>query len=385
MIVTGTILIILHIMSDKKVPVTIITGFLGAGKTTFLNYLLTVRHGKRIAVIQNEFGQEIGLERAMLIGKDGDRVSEWLELPNGCICCTTKGDLAMTLEKLVERKDSFDYIFIETTGLADPGPLANQLWLDTELESSIYLDAILTLVDAKHFSQALDEKKPDGSVNEAQRQVAYADVIMINKIDLVTEKELEELENKIVAINSIAPRIRTTKSQVPLEKVIDISAFDVDRFEAVAPAIHAAKTTSASEHKHDHKHKHHHEQDHDPSYHTSNVKTVSIHVEGDVEVDKVQAWLASLLWEQQLVMFRMKGQLSVAGSDERYIFQGVHDNFDIQPSGFLWTDSLPQPSNLPASHTSSKRINSLVFIGKQLDGASLETGFRENCLSSPAN
>jgi G3E family GTPase len=163
--------------------------------------------------------------------------------------------------------------------------------------------------------------------------------------------------------------------------VIDISAFDVDRFEAVAPAIHAAKSTSSTDHKHDHKHKHHHEHDHDPSYHTSNVKTVSIHVEGNVEVDKVQAWLASLLWEQQLVMFRMKGQLSVSGSDERYIFQGVHDNFDIQPSGFLWTDSLPQPSNLPATQTSSTRINSLVFIGKQLDAASLEKGFRDHCLA----
>lgn len=155
--------------------------------------------------------------------------------------------------------------------------------------------------------------------------------------------------------------------------MIDIKAFDVDRFESVAPAI------DQHEH-HDHKHKHHH--DHDPSYHTSTVATVSLHVEGDIDLERTQAWLASLLWEEKLTLFRMKGQLSVLGSDERYIFQGVHDNFDIQPSGFLWTDRLPQPSNLPqvAHSTASKRINSLVFIGKELNQKKLEQGFRTNCV-----
>lgn len=312
-----------------------------------------------------------------------------------------RGDLALTLEKLVERKDSFDYVFIETTGMADPGPLANQLWLDSELESSIYLDSILTLVDAKHFSQALDEKKPDGSVNEAQRQVAYADVIVVNKTDLVSEEQLRVLDEKIVSINSIAPRIRyeatvaprifvlfrfarTQRSRVPLDAVIDIKAFDVDRFEAVAPSLSHGALPAGDAHKHhDSNHHHHHDkvaQDHEPSYHTSNISTVSIHVEGDIDLAETQNWLASLLWEQQLVMFRMKGQLSVAGSDERHIFQGVHDNFDIQPSGFLWTDQLPSAANLPAS-TEARRINSLVFIGKQLNVHDLERGFRENCLA----
>lgn len=175
-------------------------------KTTFLNYILTQNHGRKIAVIQNEFGEELGLERAFLMGKDEGKVQEWMELPNGCICCTVRDELVLTLEKLIEKRDRFDYIIIETTGMADPGPLATSLWLDEDLGSSIELDAIITIVDSKNLLYHLNDKKCDSETsNEAQKQIAFADLIIVNKTDLVTEHEVSSLIESIESINPFAP------------------------------------------------------------------------------------------------------------------------------------------------------------------------------------
>lgn len=175
-------------------------------QTTFLNYVLTQDHGKKIAVIQNEFGEELGIERAFLMGKDDDKVQEWMELPNGCICCTVRDELVLTLEKLIEKRDRFDYIIIETTGMADPGPLATSLWLDEDLGSSIFLDSIITIVDAKNLLYHLNSKECDGETsNEAQKQIAFSDLIVINKTDLVTKEEIDILVRAVSEINPLAP------------------------------------------------------------------------------------------------------------------------------------------------------------------------------------
>eukprot|EP01126_Amoeba_proteus_P036658 TRINITY_DN3741_c0_g1_i1.p1 TRINITY_DN3741_c0_g1~~TRINITY_DN3741_c0_g1_i1.p1 ORF type:complete len:196 (+),score=40.63 TRINITY_DN3741_c0_g1_i1:136-723(+) len=173
----------------------------------------------------------------MVVGEDGKRVDEWLELPNGCVCCSVRTDLVLTLENLVRRRDRFDYIFIETTGLADPGPLVSSLWLDEELGSNIYLDAIVTVVDVKFFEKSLQEIRKSGEVNEAQRQVAFADVLLLNKIDLVTEQEIKSLVERISQINPLAPTFRTTRSQVPLDNILNLHSFDMDMILKIDPLL----------------------------------------------------------------------------------------------------------------------------------------------------
>jgi len=349
--------------SKPKVPITIITGFLGAGKTTFLNYILNENHGRRIVVVQNEFGEQIGLESAIVIGKDGSRVEEWLEFPNGCICCTVRDDLVLTLEKLVsKKKNSFDYLIIETTGMADPGPLAKSLWLDDSLESSLYLDAVITIVDAKNFEKALNEQKPDTFINEAQRQAAFGDVIVINKCDLVTKEEEENLEKRVIEVNAIAPRIKTKFSVVPLDKILNINAFSMEKALQVDPFF---TTASQSDHTHKDDHCDHesHKQNHD-----NNIHTVFFEVPGSSSLDKLKQWFASIYWENELdcEIYRLKGFASIIGSPEKHIIQGVYDNFDIKPSNFEWG--------------TEERKNKLVFIGKRLDAHLLKTNFIKNCL-----
>lgn len=173
-----------------------------------MNYILTQNHGKKIAVIQNEFGEELGIERAMIMGKNDDRVQEWLELPNGCICCTVRDELVLTLEALIEKRERFDYIFIETTGMADPGPLATSLWLDEDLGSSLFLDAIITIVDSKNLLHHLNKEECNlETYNEAQKQIAFADLLILNKTDLVTEEEIQIIIDKVTSINVFAPYI----------------------------------------------------------------------------------------------------------------------------------------------------------------------------------
>jgi G3E family GTPase len=210
--------------ADPRVPVTILTGFLGSGKTTLLNHVLTAQHGKRIAVIENEFG-EVGVDQELVIGAE----EEIFEMNNGCICCTVRGDLIRILGNLMKRRDRFDYILVETTGLADPGPVAQTFFMDDEMKDKARLDAIVTLVDAKHVHQHLDEAA------EVQKQIAFADVVLVNKIDLAPGEEIDALEERIKGMNAAARVYRTQNADVAMDHILDVGGFDLDRALSVDP------------------------------------------------------------------------------------------------------------------------------------------------------
>jgi len=446
--------------SPSKVPVTILTGFLGSGKTTLLNRILSEEHGKRIAVIENEYG-EVGIDQALVINAD----EEIFEMSNGCICCTVRGDLIRVLGNLMKRRDKFDYILLETTGLADPGPVAQTFFMDDEIASEFSLDGIVTLVDAHHINQQL------GRSQESTEQIAFADVILLNKTDLVKAEELDELETRLREMNRLARVHRCERANVAISTVLNLEAFNLDRvladhptflepeypFEwtgvyALSPgsyelslddgpdptmslvmlerldpneealqqgtewcvrryaepaskispgnivpidqhvelqlqisgqksfAIEIDKQTSlalfaqhtaeefnlrlgasnsaevlpvlertwVAQHKHD-----------------DEVGSVAIDVDGDVNPNKLNAWLGKLLREKGIDIFRMKGFLSIAGESQRFVFQGVHMLFDGQPDR-PW-------GNEP-------RHNQLVFIGRNLDGNTMKREF-EACLN----
>ena len=208
------------------IPVTVLTGYLGSGKTTLLNHLLTSQHGKRIAVIENEFG-EIGIDNHLVINAD----EEVFEMNNGCICCTVRGDLIRILGNLMRRRDRFDYILVETTGMADPGPVAQTFFVDSDMKERFRLDGIVTVVDAKHVWLHIDDS------DEVREQIAFADVIMLNKCDLVPAGEIDRLENRIRSMNAIARIERTVNSVIDPEKLLDIGAFDLDRTLAAKPTF----------------------------------------------------------------------------------------------------------------------------------------------------
>ncbi|XP_054533341.1 zinc-regulated GTPase metalloprotein activator 1B isoform X11 [Pan troglodytes] len=209
-----------------KIPVTIITGYLGAGKTTLLNYILTEQHSKRVAVILNEFGEGSALEKSLAVSQGGELYEEWLELRNGCLCCSVRDNGLRAIENLMQKKGKFDYILLETTGLADPGAVASMFWVDAELGSDIYLDGIITIVDSKYGLKHLTQEKPDGLINEATRQVALADIILINKTDLVPEEDVKKLRTTIRSINGLGQILETQRSRVDLSNVLDLHAFD---------------------------------------------------------------------------------------------------------------------------------------------------------------
>ena len=326
---------------ENRLPVTVITGYLGSGKTTLINYILTANHGKRIAVIENEFG-EIGIDDALVINAE----EEIFEMNNGCICCTVRGDLIRILGNLMKRKEKFDYILVETTGLADPAPVAQTFLVDDEIRSQLKLDAIVTVADAKFLIQHLDDEKEVGIENEAVEQIAFADRVLLNKIDLVSDEERKEVIRRIRLINANAEIIPTTMSQVDLDQVLGVGAFDLSRVLEMEPEF-----LLDTEHQHD-----------------LSITSVGIDCEGKVSVQKINEWLGWLLGERGTDIFRMKGILNMWGDDRRFVFQGVHMLFDGTP-GKPWGDG-------------EERRNRMVFIGRNLDRQDLERRFKACIISS---
>eukprot|EP00197_Chlamydomonas_leiostraca_P003811 CAMPEP_0202865320 /NCGR_PEP_ID=MMETSP1391-20130828/5655_1 /ASSEMBLY_ACC=CAM_ASM_000867 /TAXON_ID=1034604 /ORGANISM="Chlamydomonas leiostraca, Strain SAG 11-49" /LENGTH=530 /DNA_ID=CAMNT_0049545149 /DNA_START=14 /DNA_END=1606 /DNA_ORIENTATION=- len=432
---------------DTRIPVTVITGFLGAGKTTLLNNILTKNHGRRIAVIENEFG-EIDIDSELVVKQEaveGTRDTV-MQLSNGCLCCTVRDDLIQALNRLYDRKGEFDHIVIETTGLANPAPIISSFYMDQSLPDKVRLDGVVTVVDAKHVVRHLDDKKEEDVVNEAVTQIAYADRIILNKTDLVSPQDLAVLEGRLRAINKMADITRTQRAQVAVDYVLGVGGFDLENVEKelnvtlrrdgqIKEHDHhhhhhhehshdcAGANCSHESHKHDHdhahashshdghecsgkdcgheSHKHEHSHDHghghahashshdhehahshdcsDPhcsheshghgdalhQHHDDKVASVSLVLEGSMDLDKINYSLGLLLETRSEDIYRMKGLLAIHGSEYRYVYQGVHTMFEGTPDR-TWKDG-------------EKRVCKMVFIGRELDREAFKDAF-EHCL-----
>ncbi|MFN9668159.1 MAG: CobW family GTP-binding protein [Pseudanabaena sp.] len=340
-------------IASAQVPATVLTGFLGAGKTTLLNHILTAEHGKKVAVIVNEFG-EVGIDQQLVIGAD----EEIFEMNNGCICCTVRGDLIRIIGNLMRRRNKFDHLLIETTGLADPGPVVQTFFMDEDIHRQVALDAVVTVVDAKHVQQHWGDR-------EVLEQIGFADVILLNKTDLVTAEELEELEAKIKHLNILARvelvqlnKTNNENIEQSISKVLDVGGFDLNHILEKNPEFLAAQAKG----EHNHAHEHHDHEHHDHHHiHDEEVGSVSILESGAVNPYKFQSWISELLRTQGQDIFRSKGIINLAGSDDRLVFQGVHMQFDA-------TRDRPWNNN-------ELRKNQLVFIGRHLDADKLRKGF----------
>jgi G3E family GTPase len=315
-------------MTDQ-IPVTVLTGYLGAGKTTLLNRILSEQHGKKYAVIVNEFG-EVGIDNDLVVGVD----EEVFEMNNGCICCTVRGDLIHILDGLMKRRGKFDGILIETTGLAAPAPVAQTFFVDQDVRAKTKLDAIVTVVDAKHLAARLKDSP------EAEEQIAFADVILVNKVDLVSPEELAAVEAKIRSINAYATLHRTRMSEIDLSLILDRGAFDLDRILEIEPDFMAG----------------HHDHDHD-----EDVTSVSFEIEGDVDPEKFVPWINRVAQEDGPNLLRYKGILAFKGEPKRFVLQGVHMILD----GDLQRDW----------RTDEPRRSRIVFIGRNIDAERLRRGF----------
>lgn len=309
-----------------KIPVTVLTGYLGAGKTTLLNRILSENHGKKYAVIVNEFG-EIGIDNDLIVGAD----EEVFEMNNGCVCCTVRGDLVRIIDGLMKRKGKFDAIILETTGLADPAPVAQTFFVDEDVREKTALDAVVTVADAKWLSDRLKDAP------EAKNQIAFADVIVLNKTDLVTKPELAEVEARIRAINPYATLHRTERAQVKLSDVLERGAFDLDRILEIEPEFLDDGGHDHDHHHHDHHgHDHHHDHGHSHGgmkhYHDEDMQSLSLRTDKPIDPTKFMPWLQELVAKDGEKILRSKGILSFKGDDDRYVFQGVHHDAGGRPS-----------------------------------------------------
>ncbi len=325
-----------------RVPVTVLTGYLGAGKTTLLNHVLTAQHGLHLGVIINEFG-EIGIDDALVIGSDEDVI----EMGNGCVCCTVRGDLMTSVRALLARRDDLDGILIETTGLADPGPVAQTFYADPYLAEATRLDAIITLVDALHVEQHL-ETSP-----ECRSQVASADVVLLNKTDLVEQGDLERVQARLRDLNPLATLHATERATIDVAHVLSLGALDLHRQHGLLPT--SGPSTSAAPTSHEHAHEH-------------GIVSVSLDEPGVVDKERVDMWLQFLAAMRARDLYRLKGILHVVGDDHRWVVQGVHRIVE-------GTRQRPWAQG-------EERRSRIVFIGRNLDRDELLRGFKA-CLVSP--
>lgn len=356
--------------AQTQIPVTVLTGYLGSGKTTLLNRILSENHGKRYAVIVNEFG-EIGIDNDLIVESD----EEIYEMNNGCVCCTVRGDLIRVVEGLMRRPGRFDAIVVETTGLADPVPVAQTFFMDDDVRSKTKLDAVVALVDAKHLPLRLKDSR------EAEDQIAFADVVVLNKTDLVTADELRDVEAAIRAINPTARIHRTTRSGVDLTEVLDRGAFDLKRALENDPHFldaddhghdHACgPDCDHDHHHHGHDHHHHHghghdhhdhgHHDHAPSaIHDVTVQSVSLRG-GEMDSKKFFPWIEKITQMEGPNILRLKGIIAFKDDPERYVIQGVHMIIEGDHQR-AWKDG-------------EKHESRLVFIGRELDRDRLERSF----------
>jgi G3E family GTPase len=350
--------------TQAQIPVTVLTGYLGSGKTTLLNRILSEDHGKRYAIIVNEFG-EIGIDNDLIVESD----EEIYEMNNGCVCCTVRGDLIRVVEGLMRRPGRFDAILVETTGLADPVPVAQTFFMDDDVRARTRLDAVVALVDAKHLPLRLKDSR------EAEDQIAFADVVLLNKTDLVSAEELEQVEATIRAINPSARIHRTTRAGIDLSEVLDRGAFDLQR--ALENDPHFLDADDEHDHGHDghdhhhdhdgHDHHHHHHHDGELSdIHDVTVQSVSLRG-GEMDSRKFFPWIQKVTQLEGPNILRLKGIIAFRDDPDRYVLQGVHmiiEGDHQRP----WKDG-------------EKHESRLVFIGRELDAERLKKSF-DACLAA---
>lgn len=395
-----------EVPEGEKTPVTIVTGFLGAGKTTLVNYILKEQNTWKICIVENEFG-EVSIDDD-LVGSNMKSTEDIITMDNGCVCCTVRGDLVRTFGELISRRKQFDCIIIETTGLADPAPILYTFNSNTLLQDNYRIDSIVCMVDSKHVGHHLDEVKPDGSLNEAEHQIAFSDRIILNKLDLVSADELKEVEDRIRSINSFAALIRTTNSRAPLDQVLGLNSFSLERLVDLDPTLmeeeeeapehehshdhgscsdHACSHEAPADHDHDHGHGHGHDHDHASDHghgkekgvqgarkkvhNLSLVSSVGFTIDGLLDVTKFNDFMSAFLKEKAIDLYRSKGVLGFSDQgDVKFVFQGVHDQIQFGPSEHSWLPGEPRKSKL-------------VFIGKGLDYDFLKENIQQ-CTSDPA-
>lgn len=356
-------------MKNKEpIPVTVLTGYLGAGKTTLLNHLLTQNHGYKCAIIINEFGA-ISIDNQLVVGTD----EEILELNNGCLCCRVRGDLVKSLKGLFQKKKRFDYVLIETTGLADPSPIAHT-FMASELAESLRLDGIVTVVDARHFEQELEQGP------EPRAQIAFADVILLNKTDLVAPADADRIEARLRSMNALARIHRTEKSRIEMGKLLNIKARELNAPLELPKANRLALTPVEDEHDHSHCQHDHGQCDHDhgagqqhdhPDHaplgqHDELVKSFYIEEEHPLDLARLEKWLSEMLNRSGENIYRCKGVLHIKGIPKRVVVQGVQMMLDSAPDRFWSPDE--------------RRLSQFVFIGRELDEAAIRAGF-QSCLA----